>query len=53
MQILKSYTDIDNASEERARGITIATAHLEYENPNHYYAYVYRLSYDMITLRFN
>ena len=36
----KSYADIDNAPEERERGITIATAHVEYESENRHYAHV-------------
>ncbi|MBT3346887.1 MAG: elongation factor Tu [Thiotrichales bacterium] len=36
----KDYADIDNAPEERERGITIATAHVEYETPNRHYAHV-------------
>ena len=36
----KDYGDIDNAPEERARGITIATAHVEYETANRHYAHV-------------
>ncbi|MAP26563.1 elongation factor Tu [Methylophaga sp.] len=36
----KNYADIDNAPEERERGITIATAHVEYETPNRHYAHV-------------
>jgi len=36
----KDYGDIDKAPEERARGITIATAHVEYETPNRHYAHV-------------
>src|SRR5947207_1127436 len=35
-----SYDQIDKAPEERARGITIATAHVEYETPNRHYAHV-------------
>ena len=35
-----SYADIDKAPEERARGITISTAHVEYESPNRHYAHV-------------
>ena len=35
-----SYEDIDNAPEERERGITIATAHVEYESPARHYAHV-------------
>ena len=34
------YADIDKAPEERARGITIATAHVEYETENRHYAHV-------------
>lgn len=36
----KSYSDIDNAPEERARGITISTAHVEYETDNRHYAHI-------------
>jgi elongation factor Tu len=36
----KSYDQIDNAPEEKARGITINTAHVEYETPNRHYAHV-------------
>ncbi len=36
----KAYDQIDNAPEERARGITIATAHVEYETDNRHYAHV-------------
>lgn len=36
----KDYGDIDNAPEERARGITIATAHVEYETSNRHYAHI-------------
>ena len=35
-----SYEEIDNAPEERERGITIATAHVEYESDNRHYAHV-------------
>ena len=34
------YDQIDNAPEERARGITIATAHVEYQSENRHYAHV-------------
>ncbi len=34
------YADIDNAPEERERGITISTAHVEYESENRHYAHV-------------
>jgi len=37
---LKAYEDIDGAPEERARGITINTAHVEYETANRHYAHV-------------
>ncbi|MBX9915721.1 elongation factor Tu [Nitrosomonas sp. Is35] len=36
----KSYDQIDSAPEERARGITINTAHVEYETSNRHYAHV-------------
>ncbi|KAJ0346765.1 hypothetical protein COL154_013874 [Colletotrichum chrysophilum] len=36
----KDYADIDNAPEERERGITISTAHVEYETANRHYAHV-------------
>ena len=36
----KAFDQIDNAPEERARGITIATSHVEYETPNRHYAHV-------------
>ena len=36
----KAYDQIDNAPEERERGITIATAHVEYESENRHYAHV-------------
>ena len=36
----KSFDMIDNAPEERERGITIATAHVEYETDNRHYAHV-------------
>ncbi|RLD10296.1 MAG: elongation factor Tu [Chlamydiae bacterium] len=37
---IKSYDQIDNAPEEKARGITINTAHVEYETENRHYAHV-------------
>jgi elongation factor Tu len=37
---VSAYDQIDNAPEERERGITIATAHVEYESPNRHYAHV-------------
>jgi len=37
---VKAFDEIDNAPEERARGITIATAHVEYETDNRHYAHV-------------
>ncbi|KAJ1506943.1 translation elongation factor Tu [Coelomomyces lativittatus] len=36
----KDYNSIDNAPEERARGITISTAHVEYQTENRHYAHV-------------
>ena len=36
----KAYDQIDAAPEERARGITISTAHVEYESDNRHYAHV-------------
>jgi elongation factor Tu len=38
--IAKGYDQIDNAPEEKARGITINTAHVEYETENRHYAHV-------------
>ena len=37
---VSSFDDIDNAPEERERGITIATAHVEYESDSRHYAHV-------------
>ena len=37
---MKAFDEIDNAPEERARGITIATAHVEYESQARHYAHV-------------
>jgi len=37
---LKAFDQIDNAPEERERGITIATSHVEYDSPNRHYAHV-------------
>jgi elongation factor Tu len=37
---VRAYDQIDKAPEEKARGITIATAHVEYESPNRHYAHV-------------
>lgn len=36
----RTFDSIDNAPEERARGITISTAHIEYETENRHYAHV-------------
>lgn len=36
----KDYSQIDNAPEEKERGITIATSHVEYESPKRHYAHV-------------
>jgi len=38
--VKRSYEDIDSAPEEKARGITINTAHVEYETENRHYAHV-------------
>jgi len=38
--VAKQFADIDNAPEERERGITIATAHVEYETEGRHYAHV-------------
>jgi len=37
---VQNYDDIDKAPEEKARGITISTAHVEYESENRHYAHV-------------
>jgi len=37
---VKAFDEIDNAPEERERGITIATSHVEYESDNRHYAHV-------------
>ena len=37
---VKAFDQIDNAPEEKARGITIATSHVEYESTNRHYAHV-------------
>ncbi|HIF75501.1 MAG: elongation factor Tu [Pseudohongiella sp.] len=37
---VKDFDQIDNAPEERERGITIATSHVEYDSPNRHYAHV-------------
>jgi elongation factor Tu len=37
---LRAFDQIDNAPEERARGITIATSHVEYDSPSRHYAHV-------------
>jgi elongation factor Tu len=37
---VESFDDIDNAPEEKARGITIATSHVEYQTENRHYAHV-------------
>jgi elongation factor Tu len=36
----RAFDQIDNAPEEKARGITIAASHVEYETPNRHYAHV-------------
>ncbi|MCF7882417.1 MAG: 50S ribosome-binding GTPase, partial [Candidatus Marinimicrobia bacterium] len=37
---IRDFDSIDNAPEEKERGITIATAHVEYESDNRHYAHV-------------
>ena len=37
---MKAFDQIDNAPEERERGITISTAHVEYDSPTRHYAHV-------------
>jgi elongation factor Tu len=37
---VKTFDEIDNAPEEKARGITIATSHVEYQTENRHYAHV-------------
>jgi len=37
---VRTFEQIDNAPEEKARGITIATSHVEYQTPNRHYAHV-------------
>src|SRR5947209_13355958 len=37
---IKTFDEIDNAPEEKARGITINTSHVEYETANRHYAHV-------------
>ncbi len=38
--VSKGYDQIDNAPEEKARGITINTSHVEYDSPIRHYAHV-------------
>jgi elongation factor Tu len=40
INVSKNYDEIDNAPEEKARGITIATSHTEYESEKRHYAHV-------------
>ena len=40
LALVKDYASIDAAPEEKARGITINTAHIEYETKNRHYAHV-------------
>ncbi len=40
MAKIKKYEDIDNAPEEKKRGITINAAHIEYSTPNRHYGHV-------------
>ena len=36
----RAFDQIDNAPEEKARGITISTSHVEYDSPDRHYAHV-------------
>src|SRR5947209_8410196 len=47
----RSFDSIDNAPEERERGITIATAHVEYETKNRHYAHVDCPGHDVPVVR--
>src|SRR5690554_2921762 len=38
--LIKQFDEIDNAPEEKERGITINTSHVEYETENRHYAHV-------------
>ncbi|MFH1320265.1 MAG: elongation factor Tu [Bacteroidota bacterium] len=40
LSVIRSFDSIDNAPEEKERGITINTAHIEYETENRHYAHV-------------
>ncbi len=40
VESMRDYDQIDNAPEERERGITIATSHIEYETDKRHYAHV-------------
>jgi elongation factor Tu len=40
LSVFRSFDSIDNAPEEKARGITINTAHIEYQTVNRHYAHV-------------
>ncbi|MEI6883438.1 MAG: elongation factor Tu [Bacteroidota bacterium] len=40
LSVFRSFDSIDNAPEEKARGITINTAHIEYQTANRHYAHV-------------
>ena len=42
---MRDFAQIDNAPEERERGITIATSHVEYESEGRHYAHVDRVKY--------
>ena len=39
MAIAKKYDEIDNAPDEKARGITIRVAHIEYQTENRHYGH--------------
>ena len=54
---VKSFDQIDNAPEEKERGITINTSHVEYETANRHYAHVdlslIHISYGYMVAYFN
>ena len=47
----RDFASIDNAPEERQRGITINTSHVEYETENRHYAHVDKKSREQFELR--
>ena len=47
----QAYDQIDKAPEERARGITISTAHVEYETAARHYAYKSVISLNIVNIK--